>query len=251
MEVPAIPLWAAAFLGGGLAVRIMVGMWVLRRALMIRGRAEVFIGSFVLLLALGELFAVIATRMRGGPFDGLVPTFGVIALLAIVLATLAQAEGLRRLFRPGNTQLLAAVIGLGIVIAFAAWARLAGGAAVVVTQSSAANLLLLTAGLALDCWWATESWLMADRLRRQSALGIGNHDTAARRFQFWALAALSHAAVTSCLIVCAAIFQRPAAEMPLILCVIGLAGGVSALAIYASFHLPVAIRDSPGEASSG
>ena len=251
MDVAAIPAWAAVFLASGLALRAIVGIWVLRRAIVIRGRAEILIGSFVTLLAFGELCAVAATRLRGGEHDGLVPVLGAAAVVGILLATVAQAEGLRRLFRAGNTALLALIATASLGLIAVAWQRLTGEGTVVVAQPGLANLSILAVSVLLDGWWAGESWLIARRLRRQYALGIHTDATAARRFDAWIVAALAHAALAGSLLVCAAVVQRPAVEFPLLLCFVGLMGSVSALAICVSFHLPAGRRASQPAESAG
>ena len=97
--------------------------------------------------------------------------------------------------------------------------------------------MLLGLAVMIDLWWGAESFALGRRLRRRAALGIGEGE-AAVRFDLWAVAAMSHALVPCCLLLCALVLRRPAAELPWLLAVLGCAGMLSALAVQASFHPP-------------
>lgn len=237
-QVPAIPLWAGAFLAAGLCLRLAVGAWVVSRAVRLRGLPETIVGGFILLFALGELAVVIASAIRGGAGQIAVPALAFVSLAAIVAATTTLAEGVRRLFRPESRWLRLAVGCLAVALLVAAWQRwLEGSPGVVVARTSLANGILMAATIAVDLWWGAESLTTGRRLRRQAALGLADSQSA-RRFDLWALAACSHASMALGLFVCAFVLRRPAVELPALLALLGLAGAVSALAIQASFHLP-------------
>ena len=247
MEVSSIPVWAALVLGVGLLVRLAVGGSITLRAFRIGGVSERVIGGFVLLQAVGELAAVVATRLRGGPAEDWVPFLAVVTLATTVTALVLLAEGLRRLFRPRLRVLrpMVAVLALGLCCT-AGWRWAHGGGGVVVAQRSLPNVVLIATMVALDLWWLGESFAVASRLRRQAALGLGSMESV-WRFRLWGLAASAHASMGASLLACALVFGRPAVEFPALLACLGLAGIVCALAIHFSFRLPRALRSETEE----
>lgn len=237
MEAPATPFWAVALLALGLGLRLAAGVSILARAVRLRGVAELMIGLFVVLLATGELAAITGTSLRGTAPLGVLQALGLLGLVLVIAAQVALAEGLRRIFRPSSVgaRLLAGSLAAALIVAGAL--RVASGGLLFVTHPSVASVTLLGVALLTELWWSAESVLFGRRLRKRLALGIGDPEMVVR-FDLWAAAALSHACMFACLMLCALVWRRPAAELPGVLAVLGVTGLLSALSVYGSFHPP-------------
>jgi len=238
MDAPATPLWAVAILGAGIALRLGVGGWVLLRAIRLRALPELMIGANLFFLAASELGFVLATRLRADWSSPSVAALALVSLLSLAIAQIMMAEGLRRLFRPDSGWARLAVVALVATLLAAVWLRLSQqNPSVVLTGASPAQWGLISVVIMIDLWWGGESLRLGQRLRRRAALGISGAESAVR-FYLWAVAAFSHALLSSCLLLCALVLRRPAAELPWLLAALGAASVVSALAIQASFHTP-------------
>ena len=235
MPPPPLPQWVAGLLMIGLALRWSVGAWILLRAWRIRGRTELAIGAFILLLALSEATVVLSTALRGEVSRSLLLGLGIVTLALLVAGAVAMADGLRRLFHPGSRWLGVGVAGFFVFLVVASWQRYLGSSgAFVVTGGGVAGTLLMSSVLLLDLWWGTESALMIARLRKRAALGLGD-DEALRRFGLWVIAAVAHATMIGAMLFSTIVLQQPAVSFPGLLAFASLAGIVSALAVLGSF----------------
>jgi len=211
---------------------------VLLRAVRLRGLPELMIGANLFFLAASELGLVLATRLRADWTSQSIAALGLVSLLSLSIAQIMMAEGLRRLFRRGSGWARLAVVALVGVLLAAFWLRLSQhDPSVVLTGANPAQWGLFGVAILIDLWWGGESLGLARKLRRRAALGIDGSESAIR-FYLWAVAAFSHALLSSCLLLCAIVWHRPAAELPWLLAALGAISIVSALAIYASFHTP-------------
>jgi len=237
MEAPAPPFWATSLFALGLGLRLAAGGSVVVRAIRLRGIPELLIGLFVLLLAAGELAAIAGASLRGVARTGSLQLLGLLALLLLIAAQVALADGLRRIFRPssaGARWLAGSLVG---ALLAAGGLRIASGGVSFVTDPSFASVTFLGVLLLTELWWSAESLLFGRRLRKRLALGMGDAKMIVR-FDLWAAAAVSHVCMFASLLLCALVWRRPAAELPGLLALLGALGLVSALAVYASFHTP-------------
>lgn len=236
MHAPAAPTWALALFALALAIRLGVGIWILARAARLRGFAELVLGAFVLLVALGEAASLAAAHLRGVMGESAVlPLIGV-GLLLLVGGHVALVFATIRIFRAENRSALAVACGLSVLLSVAAALRLfADAEPSVLSALTPANVALLLGRLATDFWWGAESHRFGRRLRKQAALGLADASRA-WRFDLWTLSAAGHAAILVTMLWCAIVLRAPAASSPAALAVMCAAGLISAAAIQASFR---------------